>query len=134
MKVHVLLTLCLGASLLLISSTSANADNNGWWRSVGAVVLNATSARDDVSITFGETGCTGAGNVAQEVFIRNANSGRSVRATIEVLTYRGTQPDKSQRVEQVPPGGQVRLGCTRTVTGNTGSYEIAYRITGAEYV
>ena len=116
------ITVCL-AGVLLMGSLVVH-------RVVG---VNAASARDEVSISFGETGCTGTGGTAQEVFITNANSGRSIKATIEVTTYSGTQQDKSQRVETVRAGGKVKLGCTRTVTGNSGSYEIAYRIVGAEY-
>lgn len=117
-----IVTICV-AGVLLMGSLVVHS----------VIGVNAASARDEVSISFGETGCTEAGNTAQEVFITNANSGRSIKVTIEVTTYRGTQPDKSQRVETVRAGGKVKLGCTRTVTGNTGSYEIAYRIVGAEY-
>jgi len=99
----------------------------------GAVGLKAVDARNEVNITFGNVGCTGAGSVAQEVFVTNGNSGRSINATIEITTYRGVQQDKSQTSVTVPAGGKVKLGCSRTVTGNTGSYEIAYRIVGATY-
>lgn len=112
-------TVCVAGILLMVSPVVH-----------GAVGQNA---RKEVNITFGNTGCTEAGSTAQEVFITNANSSRSIKATIEVITYRGTQQDKSQRVETVPAGGKVKLGCTRTVTGNTGSYAIAYGIVGAEY-
>ena len=77
----------------------------------GAVGPKAVDARGEVNITFGNTGCTEAGSVAQEVFVTNSNSGRKINATIEITTYRGVNQDKSQTSVIVPAGGRVKLGC-----------------------
>jgi predicted Ser/Thr protein kinase len=98
---------------------------------ISSAGLHAQSAREQVSITFGDSNCNGVG-MAQIIYLSNFNTRRSIRATLEITTHRGVE-DKSQRVVTVSAGGKQTLDCTRTVTGNTGPYEITYRVVGAEY-
>lgn len=76
---------------------------------------------------------TGIINCKMKDFVKNLNSGRSVKAIVETKWFFNKQEKRDYSVFDVPPGGEIFVGCSEIQMG-IGCQTFKRRIVGAEYL
>lgn len=79
-------------------------------------------------ISFGSS--CGFANSGSLVYVVNRRSDRAVRATVRVFWRQGINSGSYENVKDIPAGGRVLLGCTRS--GNIPVAEYTYSVVGAQ--
>lgn len=79
-------------------------------------------------ISFGSS--CGFASSGSQAYVVNRRSDRAVRATVRVNWRQGIDSGSYETVKDIPAGGRVLLGCTRS--GNIPVTDYSYSVVGAQ--